>query len=450
MPLGRSYVREQAKLAAAITAIVMVGLVAASGPVSAATTEPAVIAQAWYWENQQNESINTPAGPVQLDLNNQFCPTVPSGGGQALAQQTCAEGVLPVEVVNGDYETPDKLAAVGFDMSGVPIGSAVSSFKVTFLEDKASCSPDEEDPQQTKCRNTQPINPEGHEIQACMVEEIFGDGDARPYKEIPKYTCSPTDPKATRKEITIENEAGVEEAWFIWTFDLTEFAAQWTESFASATAIMLVPVQPEEGGEASPTESFRVVLAGPKGGVGKRPGIVSKINYKAPPPGSTPPPPPGDSSTDFPSDSSSSDFSGGSDFSSSPTTSFGGDEGSSPTTSDTTVPDASGELPSATDDTTQTAAEGPEIQSFPGYMWLAILAGLIAMSLVRSVVVEKATGHRPDGVVAQIHRMNAARRGDAVATESGLHAAFAPVGRVLSSVGHAFSNLAAKLPFRRS
>lgn len=440
--------RVHAKLVAGITSIVMVGLVVAAGPVSAATAEPAVIAQAWYWEQQRNETIPSPVGPVVVDLNNQFCPSTPGGGGGAIAGQTCAEGVLPIEVINGDYESPDKIAAVGFDMSGVPMGSTVSSFKVTFLEDKATCEPAEEDPQQTRCRNTQPVNPEGHQLQACMVHDIFGDGDARPYNEAPKFTCTDSDPRAERKEITIQNEAGVEETWFIWTFDLTAFAAEWVESF-SASAIMLFPVQPPEDSEAS--DSFRVVLSGPKGQAGKRPGVATKISYKEPPPGSVPPPPSDDPNTDtggdsFPTTSTSGDFGS----SSTSTTSFGGDEGSTPA-ADSPVADASADLPTATDDdTTPTAAEGSEIESFPGYMWLAILAGLIAMSLVRSVVVEKATGHRPDGVVAQIHRMNAARRGVAAEeTQSGLATAFAPIGDALSSVGKTFSNLTAKLPFRR-
>jgi hypothetical protein len=49
----------------------------------------------------------------------------------------------------------------------------------------------------------------------------------------------------------------------------------------------------------------------------------------------------------------------------------------------------------------------------PAYVWLAVPLGLLALSAVRSVVLEPAGGPRPDGVIAAIRRRNAERRGAA-------------------------------------
>ena len=57
------------------------------------------------------------------------------------------------------------------------------------------------------------------------------------------------------------------------------------------------------------------------------------------------------------------------------------------------------------------ADDGPAGGGLPGYAWLALLAGMIGFSLLRRAVFESATGIRPDGVLAQIQRLNAERRG---------------------------------------
>ena len=86
----------------------------------------------------------------------------------------------------------------------------------------------------------------------------------------------------------------------------------------------------------------------------------------------------------------------------------------------------------------------------PGYVWLMLLAGLIAFSLVRSVVIESATGIRPDGVLAQIQRINAERRGGAaVLPEGDKRSVFAPVANVFKGVGDSVVSTVKKLRFTR-
>jgi hypothetical protein len=93
------------------------------------------------------------------------------------------------------------------------------------------------------------------------------------------------------------------------------------------------------------------------------------------------------------------------------------------------------------------AAELPEPESMPAYVWLGLVAGLIAFSLFRQVVIESTSGIRADGVLSKIHALNAERRGlDAAAVEGpGALSGFAAVGR---SIAHGVSSLASKLPFR--
>ena len=102
-----------------------------------------------------------------------------------------------------------------------------------------------------------------------------------------------------------------------------------------------------------------------------------------------------------------------------------------------------------------TAAEVPKVQTMPAYVWLAILAGLVGFSLLRSFVLEKGAGPRPDGVLAQIHKLNAQGRGDAAAGGTGAGAlAFVASGlgsvrRALAPAGSKLVDVARKLKPRR-
>ena len=375
---------------------------AMSPVVGAATAEPSIITQAWYWEPAQEESIETPVGNVQAGTPNPFCPGLPGSLGGA--QQTCAPERLPTHVQNGDYEKPDMLSAVAFDFTLIPPGSKVSSFTATFLEDIDTCEPSQEQPP-AQCRETGPINVAGHDIQACLIGQVIGGGDARPYKEVPDYKCSPSDPVGKRVELDKKDKRRDRGFTHEWKFDLTPFAQQWAKTFSVATGVVFFPVEPKETGQ---NDSWRVVFTGPK----VEGGVVTKAVFEAPKGGGTIPPPgsPVPPGTDTPG------------FSGSTTTTTGGfPTGSSPvTTTGPTDPAAGAEAPPPTDtgETQPIAGEEPPPIKMPGYVWLAILAGLIGFSLVRSVVIEAATGIRPDGALAQITRLNAARRGGAAVAAS--------------------------------
>jgi hypothetical protein len=64
---------------------------------------------------------------------------------------------------------------------------------------------------------------------------------------------------------------------------------------------------------------------------------------------------------------------------------------------------------------------------------------IVGFSLVRSIVLESATGVRPDGVLSTIHRINADRAGPAQAVEGG----------ALSSVGAGIKSVLGKLNFMK-
>src|ERR687892_2472382 len=109
-----------------VTVLALVAGAALATPAAAKEAKPSVITFAWYWESQRNQNVDTPGGSASAQAPNPYCPGLPSSLGAPA--ETCAEGRLPVEVVNGDYKTPDKLSAVTFDFTMVPPGSKVSKF----------------------------------------------------------------------------------------------------------------------------------------------------------------------------------------------------------------------------------------------------------------------------------------------------------------------------------
>ena len=370
-------------------------------PALAKQAKPAASGRAWYWEQQTQQKAPNPTGgdAATVELTNPFCPAVPGGLGNVPEQ--CREGRLPVEVLGGDYETPDKISAIAWDFLSVPFGSTVSKFTVTFVE--AS------DPQ------SEPLNPGGKEIQACMLTQFFGDGEAREYKEAPKFECKKTDPIAKRKEVKPKNEG--DDPTFEWTFDMTDFAQTWAKGKSPVAGVMLNPVKPKEGTPADDAD-WRIVFVGPDEGKGE--GVKTLLVYEEPeipdievpptenqpPPSSGPviPPATGTDGTDF----STSTSTGTTDFGTSTPVTPSSDPGVADTPIDTAAD------PLAAPESEQ-AADITEVENLPGYVWLAILGGLIGFTLVKRTVLETATGMRPDGVLAQIRRMNAVRDGSAAA-----------------------------------
>lgn len=401
------------------------------------TAEPALLNLGWWWKEAETQEQDINGNTVTVGTTSPFCPTI--AGGLGAVPGACAQGRFPVEVVGGEYDQPDKLSGLGFDLSYLTPGSTVTKFEVTLLEAEPGCY--DGDDEGTECtpgpaatgdhfEHTAPINVEGHMVQACLLTQIFGDAEAAPYREVPTYECSPSDPVAERKEIkTVDPDTDSDEVDHVWTFDLTSFAQQWAEEFSVATNVMLVGATPETTGSQ---DSWRVVFAGPKA----EKGIQTELVYE---PGEitfTPPPPTsGGSSSGFTgtgTGTTTTDFGSGA-------TDFG--TGSSGTDTGTGVP-APGTSPSAAPGgLASDTLPGTGTQGMPGYVWLGLLAGLIAFTLVRQVVIESATGIRPDGVLAKIHALNADRRGLGVDT--------AATPGPLAMAGAKISSLVHKLPFRR-
>ena len=420
----------------AMTALLLLGLLPAPALAQQQTAEPAVLNLGWWWKQAQSEEIDVQGNKVVVDSPNPFCPSVP--GSLGAVPGACAEGRFPVHIQGGEYDEPEMLSGLGFDLSYLTPGSTVTKFEVKLLEAEPSCTDKNDDgvinPNEGDyCENTQPIGPvDERQVRACQLTQIFGDAEGRPYKEVPNYQCSPGDPLAERKEIkSVDPDTDPDGIDHVWTFDLTPFAQQWAESFTVATNIMLVGQKPKE---TDGQDTWRVVFAGPKA----EKGIRTKLVYE---PGefeiALPPPPPP---------------TGGSTFGD--TTSFGGSDtggsfGTTPTgpTGAAPVP-GTAPSPGANPDLGQLAAEIPQPESMPAYVWLALIAGLVGFSLFRQAVIESTTGVRPDGVLAKIHALNAERRGlDAAAVEGpSALSGFAAVGR---SIGHAVGSLVDKLPFRR-
>lgn len=395
---------------------------------------------AWYWEDQQSQPITDPtsgADVATVEAPNPFCPSTPAGG--VPAEGSCREGRLPVEVRNADYETPNKISALNFDLSLVPFGSTVTKMTVTLLE-----ANDEQ---------SRPVNAEDKRLKACVITVFFGDGEARKYSEVPSHVCDDSSPVAKRKPVTIKNADGEKEDRFAYTFDLTPLAIQWVGEGAPVAAVMLYPVQPKESEfNASSDSNWRTVLVG--AAEEDQPGVRGKIVYE---PGETPglgglDPTVGSGGFDEGFDSSGGFTStGGSD-------SFGsGSTGSFDAGSGEAIDGAGTEDPAATETAGEPFAAGStsdavEIQTVPGYVWLALLAGLMGFAMVRSVVLEKAHGIRPDGVLAQIRQINTDRRGialeDAAAAGSakGVTPVIEGLKRLSSKTSGFFGN---KLPFKR-
>jgi hypothetical protein len=437
-----------------LTMLALVAGAALAPSAAAKEAKPTIITQAWYWENQRNQNLDTPGGSASAQAPNPFCPGLPSALGAP--GETCAEGRLPVEVVNGDYKTPDKLSAVSFDFTIVPPGSKVSKFTLSMLEAESGCHDTKNTGSGKQCEETDARNIDGKKVQACLVNEVFGPGEAASYNERPKFKCTAADPVAKRKEIRNDAKADPNDTDrdHVWTFDLTSYARKWAKTFSVNTSVMLFPKKPKNDG-GSGELNWRVVFAGSQF---KR-GVTTQVVFTPPAQGGLGALPGGGlggssggldtgtgSFTAPATTGSTGDFGSGSASTDLPATSSGGDAGA-PATPAEPVDTGGGQQP--------TAAEVPKVQAMPAYAWLALLAGLVGFSLLRSFVLERSAGPRPNGVVAQIHKLNAEGRGDAAVGGAGagalavLRAGLGSVRRTLGPAGSRLVEVAHKLKPRR-
>lgn len=403
------------KLVAACGLAVMAATFLFPGRSFASSSSPPIVTQAWYWQEQHSEEIQDPQGNTyNVELPNPLCPGPP--GDIGAVQQACARGRLPVEIGHGDYDNPDKFSAVNFDLSLIPVGSTVTSFKVTFLEDKAGCEGTDANGAPTGCSETDPVNIDGKQLQACAISQVFGAGNARPVNEAPKYQCTDADPIASRKTVKGPANAspppGQDNNDHVWTFDLTPFAQQWVKTFTVTTSIMIVGHPPKnyDPKNMDNSDNWRVVLAGPQA----KNGVRATITYSSPPTTHTGGTGTGTgtsvgSGTGTSTGTGSSFGTGTGSFGGSGTT--GGDTGGSlGTGSDSSQPSP------ATSPLAATAPASTE-PGLPGYVWLAILCGIVGFFLVRGVVVESGAA-RTNGVLAQIRTVNEQRRGSVVGSDA--------------------------------
>lgn len=414
-------------------------LVAAPASVAAAkSAKPLVTTYAWYWENQDQRSVNDPTSGADVVTvtpgNAFFCP---GAEGVANPGQTCKPGRLPVEVLSGDYKEPDKVSAVAFDLTIAPIGSKVSKFTASFLE--AS------DPQ------SESYNIDGKKLEACLVTQVFGGGEARRYKEVPKFKCSKDPILATRSKVkpAPKPKKGKEadEERFEWTFNLTAPAKKWVKDGEFATGVMLRPFEPKKPGPDD--ENWRVVLEGTENPKGVRTQLEFVPAELPDPFGDLDTGGSGGGGGDISGGDLGSDLGGSTTFSSDSPADTGSDLGSGSVSE--TVPETSEES-SSPEAAEEPELAGDETDSVPGglpaYVWLALLAGLAGFSALRSVVFEHASGARPNGVLAQIRKLNAERRGETAAPTSA-EGPFAPLVATMKSLGGKARGLAAHLPSRR-
>lgn len=401
------------------------------------TIEASIAGYSWFWRDQVQQKITGPDGTdiAAAELKNPYCPdTSPVG---SPPEQACKPGRLPVEV-RGDYKQPHKISAVNFDLAIVPPGSTIKKFEVRMWE-----APDE------FSRSTQ-YNHQDKRVQACEIDGVFGDGEARLYKEKPAYECTKSDATAKRGSTTVGKGADEKEL-FYWDFNLTKQAQEWMKNEVFFTSVMLTPVKPKKAGPND--DAWQVVFTGP---LEAKRAIDTKVVYEAPPLPDLPElPPPGDvTPTDSDPLTNDPGFTSGSG-------SVGVGTGTTTTTGTGTAPTTpegqAAEQPAAESEETTpdpALAKGSELASdektvpsgLPLYVWLAILAGMLGFSMVRSVVLEKNTGIRPDGVLAQIQRLNAQRRGAAVAgTATGGASAFGAISAGLGAIGSKITSGAGKL-----
>jgi hypothetical protein len=108
----------------------------AASPARADSGQPPVVATNWYWSQAAPtvEGNTLPVGP----------PAQASG---------VADGDLGVGYLSEQAGNPDKVAAVGFDLSAIPLGSTFSRFVVTVPLDAAATQVQSGTPELSACEN---------------------------------------------------------------------------------------------------------------------------------------------------------------------------------------------------------------------------------------------------------------------------------------------------------
>jgi hypothetical protein len=355
------------------------------GPKSVSSTfEYGQDVASWYWNRQIDQEATTPT-PLPP-------PIPPVSQRVRLPSPQCSE-TLPVGVNRGQHE---RMAAVRFDLveRGVTLGSEIKKLTLSIEEGTGTeaCA--------NKRREQPSFHPELAKIQACLLQDLLSQGENERFEDRPKY--SEADCAEAKREVPAGKPP-------VWKFDLTKIAQPWGTDPFSNNGLMLLGVIPPGS-----TETWQVNLKIP-------------VRDSA---GSTDPATKQRASIELefvPGEEPTFETTGGEDLDAGAST-IGGTTGTIGTTSTGTVApstdltgsgagspvipgtDTTTEEPPTTAATAPVASTTPEPR-LPAYVWLAIPLGLLALSAVRSVVLEPVGGPRPDGVIAAIRRRNAERRG---------------------------------------
>lgn len=166
---------------------------------AADTDELAGSRGAWYWARQTTGSTVPVVGaPV---------PDTPS----AASGVRTGEGDLAVAYAGDPEGTPDKFAALAWDLVNVPFGATVDSFTFTIMKQPTQNQADQG----------------GAPIVACLSQAGFAPSEADAFRNAPPYDCA-------NKVVGVRSDDGSS-----YSFDVTEFAASWVTG--DNTGLVLLP-----------------------------------------------------------------------------------------------------------------------------------------------------------------------------------------------------------------
>jgi hypothetical protein len=359
----------------------------------------------WYWEDQIDQEVTSPVG---------LPPPLPPVSQRVRLPSPQQADTLPVAVFEAKHE---RMAAIKFDLAerGVTLGSEITKLVLRLEE-----STDKDEHPSYK--------PETAVIHACPITEVLTQGENEQFDDRPKF--QETDcVEGTR-------EAPPPPAVPAWTFDLTKLAEAWGKDPFANNGVMLLGVL--KGGGVS--ETWQVNLKIPSRDDAKTQDVDEYEQTKAratmtlefvpgdPLAGTDPADEVDEAATDT----------------TAPATSPGG-YSTSPVVPSTDLSGAGG-VPAATPPpapvpppaaapASPVAQVGPPEPRLPSFVWLLIPLTLLALSAVRSVVLEPVGGARPGGVIEAIRLRNQERRGGPLGVASD---PFTRVATAMAGWGRAF------------
>ena len=338
---------------------------------------------AWYWKEQTDQPVAPPA-PLP--------PPIPPVEPRIRLPNPQRPDTIPVAVNQAQHE---RMSAIKFDLSerGVTPGSTIKELILSI--------------QESQDRNEHPsFRPETAKIQACRINDVLAPGDAERFEERPPF--AEKDCVEGKRDVPAPPNPPV------WRFELTKISDPWGKDPFSNFGVMLLGVI--QGGGAGETWQVNMKIPS-RDDPGTQPDEYDQTKQRASielefEPGKAPAVSKGGGKKGASLDTGGSTGpavsgipSGGSGFT--PSTDLAGSSTGGFPGSAAPAPAS----PSPPAQAAPVAQTGPAQPRLPAYVWLLIPVGLLALSAVRSAVLEPVGGPRPDGVIAAIRRRNAERRG---------------------------------------